>query len=99
MSAMDSAAPEAAKAPASGAAIYFDGASNQRRTVTLNFADRLEIMDGERMLPAWAYADIRRADSPSGMLRVSCLSVAALARIEIRDPNVAAGLVSRCAGI
>jgi Zn-dependent protease with chaperone function len=99
MTAMDSAAPGAANAPAGGAAVYFDGTSNQRRTVTLHFADRLEIRDGERTLAAWPYADIRRADSPSGMLRVSCLSAAPLARIEIRDAKLASDLVSRCAGI
>ena len=30
------------------------------------FADRLEIDEDEQTLAAWAYADIRRADSPSG---------------------------------
>ena len=51
------------------------------------------------MLAAWAYSDIRRADSPSGMLRVGCLTAVALARLEIRDAAVAADLVSRCASI
>ncbi len=44
---MDSDAPDTAKSPAGGSAIYFDGKSNQRRAVTLHFADRLEIRDGE----------------------------------------------------
>ena len=55
--------------PPAAAAVYFDGTSSRRRAVTLHFADRLEIRDGDAMLAAWAYADIRRADSPSGMLR------------------------------
>jgi Zn-dependent protease with chaperone function len=92
--AMDSVAPEVAKP-----AVYFDGTSNQRRAVTLRLADRLEIRDGEQMLAAWAYGDIRRADSPSGMLRASCLTAAALARLEVRDAAVAAELVSRCGAI
>ena len=96
---MDSDAPEPAKSPAGGPAIYFDGTSNQRRAVTLRFADRLEIRDGEQVLAAWVYGDIRRADSPSGMLRASCLTAAALARLEIRDGAVAAELVSRSTGI
>jgi Zn-dependent protease with chaperone function len=51
------------------------------------------------MLAAWAYADIRRADSPSGMLRLGCLTAGALARLELRDAALAADLVSRCAAI
>jgi Zn-dependent protease with chaperone function len=96
---MDSDAPEPSKSPAGSPAIYFDGMSNARRAVTLHFADRLEIRDDERVLAAWAYGDIRRADSPVGMLRASCLTAAALARIEIRDAAVAADLVSRSIGI
>jgi Zn-dependent protease with chaperone function len=95
--ALDSDMPDTPKSAAGGAAIYFDGKSNQRRAVTLHFADRLEIRDGDTALAAWAYADIRRADGPSGMLRLSCLTAAALARLEIRDAAVAAGLASRCA--
>src|SRR6478735_7462880 len=96
---MDSDAFDAATPPGSGPAIYFDGTSNQRRAVMLHFAGRLEIRDGDEMLAAWAYADIRRVDSPSGMLRLNCLTAATLARLEVRDAAVAADLVSRCAGI
>ncbi|MBR1197942.1 M48 family metallopeptidase [Bradyrhizobium sp. AUGA SZCCT0240] len=93
----DSDAPGTPKSPPSGSAIYFDGKSNQRRPVTLHFADRLEIRDGEATVATWAYADIRRADGPSGMLRLSALTAPALARLEVRDAVVAADLVSRCA--
>ena len=40
------------------------------------------------MLAAWAYADIRRADSPSGMLRLSCLTRAGAGAA--RDPRCGA---------
>lgn len=96
---MDSATQNAPIPSAGGRAIYFDGMSSQRRAVTLRFADRLEIRDGDQVLAAWAYPDIRRADSASGMLRASCLTAAALARLEIRDAAVAADLVSRSTGI
>jgi Zn-dependent protease with chaperone function len=82
--------------PSAGPAIFFDGTSSQRRAVTLRLADRLEISEGERTLGVWAYADIRRADSPPGTLRLSCVMVPALARLEIRDSTVAAELVARC---
>ena len=95
---MDSDAPETSKPPPDGSAIYFDGMSSRRRAVTLRFADRLEIIEDERDACGWAYADIRRADSPPGMLRLSCLTAPALARLEIRDTRACAELVSRCAG-
>ncbi|MBR1148550.1 M48 family metallopeptidase [Bradyrhizobium sp. AUGA SZCCT0431] len=93
----DSDTPDGPKSQPGGSAIYFDGKSNQRRAVTLHFAHRLEIRDGETTVAAWAYADIRRADGPSGMLRLSALTAPALARLEVRDAAVAADLVSRCA--
>ena len=76
--------------PSGGSAIYFDGTSNRRRAVTLRLADRLEISEGETTLGAWAYADIRRADSPPSTLRLSCVTAPALARLEVRDSAVAA---------
>ena len=58
-------------AGAGGSAIYFDGTSSRRRAVTLAFSDRLEIGEDGARARAWSYADIRRADSPPGMLRVT----------------------------
>jgi len=56
----------------------------------------LEISQDGQKLAAWSYADIRRADSPPGILRLSCLSAPALARLEIRDAATAADVISRC---
>ena len=64
--------------PPGGSAVYFDGTSNKRRAVTLGFADAIEISEDGRTLAAWAYADIRRADSPVGTLRLSCLTASPL---------------------
>jgi Zn-dependent protease with chaperone function len=95
---MDSGPQNAsASSGAGGFAIYFDGTSSRRRLVTLELNDRLEITEYERTLAAWSYADVRRADGPSGTLRVTCLTAPALARLEIRDAAVAADLISRCA--
>src|ERR687888_375247 len=61
-------------ATGSGAVVYFDGTSNRRHAATLAFTDALEIaVDGETKA-RWAYADIRRADSAPGTLRVFCQS-------------------------
>ena len=96
---MDSGAPETSTSQRSGSAIYFDGVSSRRRTVTLRLSDRLEIGEDGQALAAWDYSDIRRVDGPSGMLRLSSLSAPALARLEIRDSVLAAELVSRSARI
>jgi Zn-dependent protease with chaperone function len=96
---MDSDTSDTPQPPAGSSAIYFDGKSSQRRAVTLQLADRLEIWDGETTLAAWAYADIRRADGPSGMLRLGALTAPALARLEVRDAALAADLVARCANL
>jgi Zn-dependent protease with chaperone function len=95
---MDSGPQNASPSPgAGGSAIYFDGTSSRRRLVTLAFNDGLELHEDGHTLAAWSFTDIRRADSPSGALRVTCLTAPALARLEIRDAAVAAELISRCA--
>jgi Zn-dependent protease with chaperone function len=90
--------PEQASAPSGpdGSVIYFDGLSNRRRLVTLAFAEQLELDEPAQTPVKWSYADIRRADSPSGTLRVTCLAAPSLARLEIRDPALAAELIARC---
>src|SRR5713226_2774727 len=95
---MDSGPQNASASPgAGGSAIYFDGTSSRRRLVTLAFNDGLELQEDGHTLAVWSFADIRRADSPSGALRVTCLTAPALARLEIRDAAVATKLISRCA--
>ena len=79
-----------------GSAVYFDGTSSRRHAVTLAFNGALEINADDNRLAAWPYTDIRRADGPSGTLRLSCLTAPALARLEIRDAAVAAELAARC---
>jgi Zn-dependent protease with chaperone function len=96
MSMESPAEPKAAAPPPQRWAIFFDGSSSRRHAVTLEFSDRLDINAEQQTLAAWAYDDIRRADSPSGILRLSCLTAPALARLEIREPWVAAEMTSRC---
>jgi Zn-dependent protease with chaperone function len=94
----DSAPPQEPVAPeASGSAVYFDGSSSRRHLVTLVFKDRLELDETGEPTVAWSYDDIRRADGPSGVLRLRCETALALARLEIRDTSVASELMSRCA--
>ncbi|WP_375143614.1 M48 family metallopeptidase [Bradyrhizobium sp. CCGUVB14] len=82
-------------------AIFFDGRSSRRRQVMLTLADALEIVepgDGEtgRTATRWAFDEIRRADSPAGILRLTATSAPPLARLEIRDAAFGADLVARC---
>jgi Zn-dependent protease with chaperone function len=78
---------------------YFDGTSSRRHAATLAFADALEIIvDGETRAK-WPWAEIRRADSAPGTLRVSCQSAPVLARLEIRDPALAAELTLRAGNL
>ncbi|MGY8711712.1 M48 family metallopeptidase [Bradyrhizobium sp. 18BD] len=85
------AAAEAAKPT-----IFFDGVSSRRRQVTLTLADALEIAEEGGAPVSWAYDDIRRADSPAGVLRLASTSAPPLARLEIRDVALAAEVTARC---
>ncbi|MCK1420962.1 M48 family metallopeptidase [Bradyrhizobium sp. 180] len=77
-------------------AIFFDGVSSRRRQVTLTLGDALEIAEDGEAPVRWAYADIRRADSPAGVLRLASTSAPPLARLEVRDAALAADLTARC---
>lgn len=82
-------------------AIFFDGLSSRRRRVMLTLGDALEIVelsDGQAgsTVTRWAYGEIRRADSPAGILRLTSTSAPSLARLEIRDAAFAADLTARC---
>ena len=86
-------APAAAPGPA---VVYYDGRSSRRHLVTLKFAGQLELNEPDQPRVSWTYDDIRRADSPAGVLRLSCLTAPALARLEIRDAALAAELTTLC---
>lgn len=83
-------------APEPAPVTYLDGTSSRRRKVGLRLAEACEILDGDEVVAAWPYADIRRADGPAGALRVMCASAPLLARLEIRDTALAAELERRC---
>lgn len=92
MSELSTEAPAQAVKPT----IFFDGVSSRRREVMLTLGDALEIVEEGGTPVRWAYADIRRADSPSGVLRLACTSAPSLARLEIRDAALAADVIGRC---
>ena len=77
--------------------VFFDGLSSRRRQVTLSLGDALEIVEEGGTPARWAYADIRRADSPAGILRLACTTAPPLARLEIRDAALDSEVTARCA--
>ncbi|WJR77362.1 M48 family metallopeptidase [Bradyrhizobium sp. NP1] len=96
---MDAVPTQTSAAAPQASAIFFDGQSSRRRRVQLTFTDRLEISEDGSPPLFWDYADIRRADSPAGTLRVSCQTAPPLARLEIADADLSAALISRCAAL
>lgn len=89
--------PAPAEIPgAAPAAIYFDGTSNRKRAVVLDFGDALGIRDGGGVLASWDYAAIRRVDGPPGVMRLSCETAASLARLEVRDSAARDRLAAAC---
>src|ERR1700736_6217139 len=89
-------APDSAPSRPGSSATYFDGTSSRRHAVMLVFDGELRISEDGQPLAVWSYADIRRADSQSGTLRLTCLTAPSLARLQIRDAAVAAELSARC---
>lgn len=90
----DEAAPPTAPAP--DGALYLDGTSNRKHPVTLHLAADLEIREDGRVLAAWPYAAIRRADGPAGRLRLACTAALPFARLEIADAALAGTVAARC---
>ncbi len=76
--------------------VFYDGQSSRRHQVQLALRDQLEIREGDAVVATWPFTDIRRADSASGLARLSCLTAPSLARLEIRDTTLAAAVVARC---
>jgi hypothetical protein len=90
--------PEASSAapPPDTNGVFYDGKTSRRHLVRLTLNDQLAISEGNVVLAAWPFADIRRADSAAGFLRLSCLSAPELARLEVRDDSIARALTERC---
>ncbi|MBN8920778.1 MAG: hypothetical protein J0H62_08895, partial [Rhizobiales bacterium] len=74
-----------------GAAIYFDGETTTRQSVTVEVAPgALLVRDGAgRELAAWPYGELEEISSHDGVLRVGRAGTGSLARIEVRDAALA----------
>lgn len=82
---------------ATGAGLYFDGASSARHTVTVDAApEGLRIIgtDGSD-IARWPYADLRAQPAPDDVMRLRRAGGPELARLEIRDPALIANIDER----
>ena len=68
-------------------AVFLDGQSNRKRSVELRFGTALEIVEQGAVVESWAYDQVRRADGPPGLLRLSSETAAPLARLEVADAS------------
>jgi Zn-dependent protease with chaperone function len=85
----------------SGAGIYFDGITSARNVAGATLApSALQISDRDgRLLAEWPYDEIESLAAPDNVLRLGRRGNAALARLEIFDPEFAASIDSRAAYI
>src|SRR5438132_6963374 len=78
----------------SGRGIFFDGVTTAQHDVVVTLttaAVRLTATDG-RLLAEWPYSEIETLSAPDGVLRLGWTRNAKLARLEIRDPQLAGAI-------
>jgi Zn-dependent protease with chaperone function len=81
----------------SGPGIYFDGTTTARHEAAVELgatALRIRGADGQ-VLAEWAYDEIEPLSAPEGVLRIGKHGSAVLARLEVRDPQLAMAIDER----
>jgi len=78
----------------SGQATYFDGVTSARHDVTVTLgASALQILGSDgQMLAEWPYAELESIPLPQGLLRIGRIDNLVLARLDVRDPKLAAAI-------
>jgi hypothetical protein len=81
----------------SGHGVFFDGASSARHDAAVELApDLLRIRDADgSILAEWRYDELESLPAPPDVLRVGKAGNRLLARLEIRDPQLAAAIDER----
>jgi Zn-dependent protease with chaperone function len=80
-----------------GPGVFFDGVTSARRSVTVELtaeALRVRAADGD-LLAEWPYHQLEAVPGPDHVLRLAKVANSVLARIEIRDPQLAAVIDER----
>src|SRR5262245_6280943 len=78
----------------SGQAIFFDGATTARHDVTVELApDVLHVRAADgTALADWRYDELEELSAPTDVLRLGRIGNPVLARLEVRDPQLAAAI-------
>src|SRR5690242_16295472 len=84
-----------------GTAIFFDGVTSARQTVTVELGETaLQVRGpGEGALANWPYGDLAAYAAPDGVLRLGRAESPVLARLEIHDQDLAAAFTARAGRI
>jgi predicted Zn-dependent protease len=86
---------DAAAGLQSAPAVYFDGRSNRRRSVALQFGPDLGLIEDGVATASWRYDDLRAVDGGPGGLRLKCIAALPLARLDVPDPVAQAEIRAR----
>jgi Zn-dependent protease with chaperone function len=81
----------------SGRGIFFDGMTSVRREVTVELEPQalgIRARDGT-VLAEWSYDQLEKLSAPDGVLRLGKDGNSVLARLEVRDPQLAAAIDDR----
>lgn len=81
----------------SGSGTFFDGVTSARRDVAVELAaEAVQIRSGEgTLLAEWPYSELATFSAPEGVLRIARANSPVLARLDIRDAELAAALGER----
>jgi Zn-dependent protease with chaperone function len=77
-----------------GQASYFDGVTSARHDVTVTLgvsALQIHSIDG-RVLAEWPYSELEAVPASRGLMRIGRIDSAVLARLDVRDPKLAAAI-------
>jgi Zn-dependent protease with chaperone function len=77
-------------------AVYFDGRTNRKRSVSLGLAGGVEIIEDDTIVDVWSFGDVRRADGPPNVMRLGCVAALPLSRLEITDAATQAAITANC---
>jgi hypothetical protein len=78
-------------------AVFYDGERARRRHVTLKVsASGIDIHDGGEWIASWPAGSVRRKSAPEGILRLTCETGPALARLDVTGSEERAAIELHC---
>jgi hypothetical protein len=78
-------------------AVFYDGESARRRTVSLNIAaSALGIHEGPERVASWPVAEVRQREAPNGVVRLMRRGASSLARLDVTDAELQAAIRMSC---